>query len=371
MLKTWKKAVSLVLVFALSMMVCVPAFADSPFTETFYTTGSDKAKSSDTARIKSFVDTKINAAKAKITVSNTKILHDFAGNEYELVECTPTGYYIIHPQSGIIIESSPNSKSPYKGLNANLYYGGPTYYYIKSGASYKHTILGTTISDADAAAQDCQKIHDALLSQTNEAVSNYLTDKSSSLPSNQLQSTGTDHWVNSYSWFRNLKSGFGYVSGGYCGYIAANLILKYWDNCRGKIKLSSWDSPVNSIRLTNDLIDVGKDDGYGASTYAVDIAKVINDFCSYYSLPQCASWHVGTSGMINEMDSYKRPVILFGNLEGAGNHAVVAYGYNEYENPGDYTFICHFGWNGSSEVHICSFPDGTSIFGSNAQYNIS
>jgi hypothetical protein len=27
MLKTWKKAVSLVLVFALSMMVCVPAFA--------------------------------------------------------------------------------------------------------------------------------------------------------------------------------------------------------------------------------------------------------------------------------------------------------------------------------------------------------
>ncbi|MVB11038.1 hypothetical protein CAFE_17400 [Caprobacter fermentans] len=29
MLKTWKKAVSLVLVFAMSMMVCVPAFADT------------------------------------------------------------------------------------------------------------------------------------------------------------------------------------------------------------------------------------------------------------------------------------------------------------------------------------------------------
>ncbi len=29
MLKTWKKAISLVLVFALSMMVCMPAFADT------------------------------------------------------------------------------------------------------------------------------------------------------------------------------------------------------------------------------------------------------------------------------------------------------------------------------------------------------
>lgn len=361
MLRNWKKAISLVLVFALFMMVCVPSA---------YAAKSDTAKSADTERIESFVDAKIDMANAKITVSNTKILHDFAGNEYKLVECSPTGYYIIHPESGIVVESSVKSQSPYKGLNADLYYGGPTYYYIKSGASYKHTILGTTIWDADAAAQDCQKTNDALLSQTNEVVSDYLNGKSSRLPTNQLQSAGTDHWVNSYSWFRNLSSGFGYVGGGYCGYVAANLILKYWDDCRGKIQLSSRDSTINSTTLTEDLIDVGEDDGYGASTWAADIAAVINDFCYFNSLPQSASWHVGTSGMINEMDSYKRPVILFGDLEGAGNHAVVAYGYNEYENPGDYTFICHFGWNGSSEVHICSLPDGSSIFGSNAQYNI-
>ncbi|QAT51077.1 hypothetical protein EQM14_15590 [Caproiciproducens sp. NJN-50] len=371
MLRSWKKAVSPVLVFALSMMVCVPAFADSPLTATSYAAESDNAKSSGTERIESFVDTKIDAANAKISVSNTKILHDFAGNEYKLVECSPAGYYIIHPESGIVVESSVQSQSPYEGLNADLYYGGPTYYYVKSGNSYKHTILGTIISDADAAAQDCQKINKALISQTNKVVSDYLNGKTSKSPTNQLQSAGKNHWVNSYTWFRNHKSGFGYVSGGYCGYVAANLILKYWDNCRGKIKLSSRDRPVNSTTLTNDLIDVGKDDGYGASTYAVDIAKVINDFCYNNSLPQSASWHVGTSGMINEMNYYKRPVILFGNLEGAGNHAVVAYGYNEDENPGDYTFICHFGWNGSSEVHICSLPDGTSIFGSNAQYNIS
>jgi hypothetical protein len=55
-------------------------------------------------------------------------------------------------------------------------------------------------------------------------------------------------------------------------------------------------------------------------------------------------------------------------LDGAGNHAVVAYGYNEYENPGYYTYICHYGWNGSySEVHVYG---GTSVFGSNTKYKV-
>lgn len=56
----------------------------------------------------------------------------------------------------------------------------------------------------------------------------------------------------------------------------------------------------------------------------------------------------------------------------AGNHAVVVYGFNTYEN-GDYTtYVCHYGWNkkGNNDytaVHISSITG--SIFGSNTKYN--
>ena len=340
-----KRILSVILALAMILPLCTTAFAAAP----------ENAKSLVTDRMASFVETKIDAANAKIAVSDTKTLHDFAGNEYKLIECSPTGYYIIHPESGIVVESAVDSKSPYNGFSSSLYYGGPTYYYVKSMESYVHTLDGTTITDVDASAQDCNKINKELISQKNETVTDYLNGKSSNISTAQFldRLNSTDYWVYFHDWFSGLSSNFGYVDGGYCGYIAANLVLKYW-NYYGRISLSSTYNSISSTALTNRLINVGANLGYGASTWGQPITVVINTFCIQEGLPASGSWHVGKEGMTNEISTYKRPIILFGNLSNAGNHAVVAYGYNEYENPGSITFICHYGWNnGYSNIHGC------------------
>lgn len=328
----------------------------------------DKGVSLLDERITSFVEAKIATIEAKITVDRVKTLSDLAGNEYKLIECNPTGYFIIHPESGILVEYATDAKSPYASIDSELYYGGPTYYYVKSEGSYTHTVLDTTIDNdkLEAAIQKCNTLNDELISQTNNTSARYFTGESNDLSSFTVLAD-TDYWVTSYTWLKNRTSGFGYVSGGYCGYIASNLVLKYW-NYRGTIDLPSSYSTTNSTALTNELIDVGSGLGYGASTWASPIANIIDEFCSQQDLPEEAGWAAGVFGITTETKSNKRPCILFGNLDGAGNHAVVAYGYNEYENPGYYTYICHYGWNGSySEVHVYG---GTSVFGSNTKYKV-
>ncbi|OCN00391.1 hypothetical protein A7X67_02050 [Clostridium sp. W14A] len=352
-----KRILSVILILAMAFSLSTTAFAATP----------DNDKDPLTDRIKSFVETKIDAANAKITISETKPLLDFAGNKYDLVECSPTGYYIIHPESGIVVESATNAKSPYKGFYSNLYYGGPTYYYVKSDKGYVHTIEGTTITDVDAASEQCNEINSKLISQANIEVADYIKGKSSKLDTTQSLANlnSADYWVVDHDWFSYNSVSFGYVDGGYCGYVASNLILKYWNYVGGHYLPSQYAS-ISSTTLTNELIAIGKNLGYGAATWASQITNVINTFCNQNSLSACSSWHAGTSGMINEISTYQRPIILFGNLANAGNHAVVAYGYNEYENPGFYTFVCHYGWDGYADIHIYG---GDSVFGSNTQYN--
>ncbi len=331
--------------------------------------GVEKGEGSIDSKVMSFVEAKIDTSNIKINVGNIKTLLDFAGNEYKLVECTPTGYYIIHPKSGIVFESSPSAKSPYDGFESNLYYGGPTYYYIKPQNDYIHTVLDTVLDNNKLAAiiATCNVINNELISQKNINVVSYIEGKFSELPFIMNRASGTDYWVNDYGWFQDLKSGFGYVDGGYCGYIAANLILKYF-NGRSKIVLQSPYNKINSTALTQELIDIGDDLGYGAATWAYDIADVLNEFCSQQGLSEEASWAIGVVGMNAEIKTYKRPSILFGNLADVGNHAVVNYGYNDYENPGYNTMICHYGWANFSEVHVYG---GTSIFASNTKYKIN
>lgn len=315
-------------------------------------------------RIQSLAKEKISATGSDIKISTSKTLHDFSGNTYELIECNPTGYFIIHPKSGVTVEYSTSDQSPYKGYNSDLYYGGPTYYYIKSGNSYVHTVLGTTVTDVKEAAVTCDTTEKNLESHANVAVQNYLNGKTSGLSGSSVSAlANTNYMVKHPDFFQNLNSGFGYEEGGYCGYIAANLILKYWW-AHSSINFAYPYYVTDNTSLTNKLISIGGSGG----TWAQPIASTINTFASQQGFPQSASWHIGVEGMLNEIQNYRRPVILFGNLKSAGLHAVVCYGFNTYENPDFYTFICHYGYDkGWTNVHICGL---NSLFGSNTQYNL-
>jgi hypothetical protein len=363
-----KRTIGLFLAVAMILSLGTTVFAiDSEFTE-----DSLSKQSAIDNRIEDVIEERIASGNIAISVGELKTLYDFAGNEYRLIECEPTGYYILHLESGIIVESATNSMSPYSEHTADLYYAGPTYYYAEMDEEYVHTVVDeslTAIQVADAAIL-CEGFDSELISQSDDRVANFIDGTSITLdvngPSNRATVADTDYWVTSYTWLKNRTTGFGYVSGGYCGYIAANLLLKYW-NYRGDITLPPSYATTNSTALTDELIDIGEGLGYSAGTVAWEIKAVINEFGSDNSVPEDSHWALGVLNITNEVNNNHRPCILFGNLGNDGNHAVVVYGYNTYENSGYYTFVCHYGWNNYSEVHVYG---GTSIFGSNTQYRV-
>lgn len=207
-----KRIVSIILVVSVVISLYVPAFAVE----------QEKNEGYFDNKIISFVEAKINVSGYKIKTSNIKSLIDFGGNEYKLVECIPTGYYIIHPESGIVVESSPSTKSPYYGIKSKMYYGGPTYYYFKSGDNYIHTVLDEVIDNnmLDVIADICNSINNELISQRNTSVTNYFKGDYSGTPP-VVNRAGVGYWVTSYTWFQNRESGF------YAGYSVYGANVKY------------------------------------------------------------------------------------------------------------------------------------------------
>lgn len=353
------RILSLLLMIALVLSFSVTAFASDISTEEVDLT---------TTRIELLTKQKISSLGVKLGVDKVKIVNDFNGNEYALVECIPKGYFIYHIDSGICVEYNLNAQSPFINVTGEALYGGPTYYYEKNGGIYTHTVLDSILETASVAdiTKQCRDWNAELLACKDVATANYIQGKDNCIPA-LASSDNTDYWVSYRTFFTSATSNFGYKSGGYCGYIAANLILKYWDY-RGTIDLPTYSSYTG---LTEALIAIGEDD-YGSSTWAANISSIINTYCANNSLPEKANWAVGVFNVTSEIEN-KRPVILFGNLDNynAGNHAVVVYGYNEYENSGYYTYVCHYGWNSTStndytSVHVCGATD--SIFGSNTKY---
>ena len=307
-----------------------------------------------------------DSSNEPVDVSNVKKLVDFDGNGYTLLECNPTGYYIMHDETGQFIEYTPESKSPYLDANEELYYAGPMEYYVKSGSTFINTIDKSIINDTDDLIEIKKvsaEINDELLNYKNDDAIDYLysentTKKQSfNLKKNAVQATAkavghTYYWANKKSFFENRKRGFGYVGGGYCGYIASSLMLQYWNSC-GKIKLNTFYTENNAARerLTRALIARGRYLGYGNATWGGTQANVINSFAKLNKIKANAGSAIGSHLAVKEVKSNKRPCILFGNLNNPQNgkkvkHAVVAYGVGIPKDSfnGFNVFVCHYGW---------------------------
>ncbi len=361
--------------------------------------------------IQKFVEIKIKALGANIIVDKIKTLNDFDGNVYKLAECSPTGYFIILPESGRLIEYTTESVSPYKGSDEGLFYVGPTFYYIKSDTKtgeYNHPFKKDEVINAETislAKEKSAKVFSDYSSNKVENVCNFFkgtlseesmkesimakaspkttataklepsvkTTASATLePSIKTTASATytpPSWVTNSSWFSNLSDGFGYLDWNVCGYNAANLVLKYWDDARSEITLPSWHETIDSTALTYDLIYLGSNLGYGYSTTGLAICGVLNRYVYDYSVGGSSYFALGYYNANVEIDA-ERPVILFGDLynpQGGSNifHAVVAYGYNLNDDPNYITYTCHYGWPGYPSININA---GNSTFGSSTRF---
>lgn len=312
-----------------------------------------------------------------LQIESTTVISDFAGNAYTLVECAPIGYMIYHNESGIFVESSPVSHSPYYGVEGDFYYAGPNEYYIKNESAYRYAFDAKTLTEDQVIEliENSDLVNQTLVENQNEYVLNYINGSSTTRPaelyeaednqaSTMTVTSGDWTLVDNYGFFMKLNN-CGYISGGKCGYIAAGILLAY-DEIYNSLDTipNSYYSYSNgayslSTSLATALYNKGVSLGYGASTTSVAIHYTVKSWLEDRGIDaDHTSLYIpfGSNSTIKSKLNNDRPVIWFGAVtensynSTTGNHAVVVYGYTS-----DWTgtsFVAHFGWNNATTVYF-------------------
>ena len=319
-------------------------------------------------------------------ISTTKTLLDFAGNYYTLAEYTPSGYAIYHNSSATVLEKSEHSPSPYYGLNENLYYSGPTHYYVYDTElnKYIHTITGECLDIEESLMREslCAAAQVTLNNTANTSIKSYVESGVMTSSIDLLESSNAYTYVGNHrSFFENLdtNSMIGYYdtgnNSGYCGYIAAGLVLLYYDYyhndnfINNTAYLSSSGSSFNGNSFTRYLYN---DIGLGTLAYtnelnAVQAARVMQTYLQNKRNITISYWEKTAPSKANVVDQLQqaRPVIYCDRWDDPSSpgstvdHVIVIYGYDSNNN-----LIAHFGWANFSHVECSS--DALALFLSSA-----
>lgn len=306
--------------------------------------------------------------ESNLTIDKVKKAYDFAGNTYQIIECLPIGYMIYSVETGVFVEYSISSFSPYYNYYDNLYYGGPTYYYYFSNNTLYHTIINEKHSNLDMIgfSNSSREFHDELTKKKDEAVLEYI--KEGKEINNITPEATWERSVYYPSFFKNLDP-FGDMDGDNCGFIALNMMIAYHDKYKNKtdediMDDKYWYNPEKTAlksfedSLSQYLYDLDPKDG----TTSVHIHNVMKKYSeernlSYDHTSRYKPFYT-IETVMNAIDR-NTPVEAFGNLgnplgSGSVSHAVVIYKYRSKINflgiayDADYT--CHFGWYGYNEV---------------------
>ncbi|QNK41508.1 Spi family protease inhibitor [Caproicibacter fermentans] len=299
MLKTWKKAISLVLVFALSMMVCVSAFADE---------NVDSVKDSG---VKDSAITYISEADA-VLLANQCIKTSVATDDHcswsdqtTIKNATPIydlnqqiGYYLFRLNEGYIFvsASSENPKVVAYSYDANfiadnmlkrtnsvitskdkIVYAGGLDFYKQEDNTYKELDTDVTVKTSDISNMKKRYNNTIKNITSNKAQKNLNTIKAQKNENTLLSSTLSDE---SYTipnlWDVDYQV---YVTGDFPGYsnhctpTAATNFIEYWGTKADNYKSALWSGSVFQDLYTDLKTNVGK-----KGTYLSDILPGIQKY---------------------------------------------------------------------------------------------
>ena len=335
----------------------------------------------------------VGVTKAKApSVSEAKVIHDFADNEYFFVSFAGQGYGVLNVANNDVVELAPFSKAPFDPADGlDIHYVPWRGFYVHEGSDYVNLRTGKTLTDAQIVAMEeessryvSQSIIDAEKEDSeNEKTSKKANNTLSSKINRKMSSVShpiesgliyADHEV-PYSWFfkRNINQ-YPENDGDNCGYVAASMLLAYNEIFKCTGYFSSEQASAFIIPYTGDITYINGEarwDGvpelidsfphavWGedtAGTIPADINEALEDFLKGKSVSYDVSyWYWLFDSITPEIDGGS-PVALFGNHEspdpnagGDGNHVTVVYGYYNNTN-----LLCHFGWDGYSQVVMSS-----------------
>lgn len=173
-----------------------------------------------------------------------------------------------------------------------------------------------------------------------------------------MAANGTIRYVTGSVLFSQLTTRIqiGYIDGGYCGYIAAGLILNYWHRRGYNVISSSYlgTTGFNGGSFTSYLYDnIGRPLGFSHDTLPWQIRDVLNRYCSNKGISATSGWWAAQLYAQSEINQ-SRPIILMGNFINpasgdAQRHAVVAYGYDTGSSG---TYKVHYGHPGYSNITL-------------------
>ncbi len=294
---------------------------------------------------------------------------DLSGNIFLIEVGEETGFMIIDPVSQLYIESTPAAESPYDFSETRAYYYfGPWNYYYALGKVYVHCLTGDVITKDQA--NSLQDYFDERLaafreSTSDEAYAAYRNENPNSPNVKSLVKTEDKIYIDNYEIIRdsvhpeNLH--------GSCGFVAASIVLNYYDKTVSKgIVASQFKDDSGELITTKyyseetNLKDklVAYNNGVEDS-FANTVSAAVNKYCADYGVHGQANWHLLTFGVASSIQQNK-PAIIFGSYPRVDtadpndkcNHAVTVYGYDKRWWTG--YCVVNYGWGQKySETSIC------------------
>lgn len=387
-----KKALFILLIATLCSLLLIPIGLPQ--------IASAASSSKNSAVQNPFIEQMNAEYESDVELAKTKQLKDLDNNTYTLLECNPAGYIIICDDSNTMVEYSAFSVSPYIEYDKDLYYFGPTYFSVLNGNDFIDLMSGGILFSLNKDVEIEKKVkteskvmHDTMVEQAQSAKNNIS-------PLSEGYDVYNTHWtcVNNYGFFTTKTDNisFSYYqqgNSGCCGYVAASLLLGYYDQFVKRCvpdKFMEWDSYgykrykrssehgyYRSGEFTQHIMNFKTASGTG--TTSTTLRECLTGYFKYYGYTNMGVYDMITPLFSNltlkNLIDKSTPSILFGSLEdptsppshqqgsGHGNHAVVVYGYRKGANNGSiYSFLVHYGWSGRSQSTINYI--GTSTFGS-------
>lgn len=306
-------------------------------------------------------------------------LKDLSGNTFYAQLGEDEGFMVFDPVVNNFIEKSSQFDSPYNfSEDHDYYYFGPMNYYERVGNEF-YSLLDNTFVDLEYASA-LQSIFDEQLmtfrsAQSQKAYTDYCDTISKGITPLSYE-VGNKTYIDNYQYIRNSKHPSNLD--GSCGYVAASLILYYWDRTmhEGTVRPQYLDSNGQMIdtKDTKDPVHNLKDKlvelaGGEASSWGLPVRDALIAYCNEYGISASSTYYIGKFGLDSELRN-DRPAIIFGalpdenNNNGLINHAVVAYGI-QHEWWGGY-YIVNYGWNNkTAEVSL-----GFGFVGSVCLFNL-
>ena len=306
-------------------------------------------------------------SKVILSVENSKNVSGFGEDSYLLVTFKNKGYAVLNNQINDVVEIALDAQNDFANCK-NIYYTPWYGFYLMKNSKIQHYIYKNEINDIEVEyLRNYSLAYSRKVKNDKEMVKTELKSDANNDGKVEGQLVKADIEI-PYSWYFKLnKNNFPKNENGYCGYVAASMLLAYHEIFISSGYFSSYQSSTYLCKHFEELdynmwSDVPtlldsfpKDmwgDDIGSSTPST-IHKAINIFMSGKDKNYDIYDFVWKFATIKDPIKDGVPAIYFGNMpmfnddnpSERGNHAVVVYGY--FNNG---KLLCHFGWPDYSQV---------------------